>query len=417
MRPRILIGLKEIAGYYGQLALGLRQLGYPVSFWQLLSTSHRYEAETATPLVMQWIRQFCSWRRDTPWSRPFRKVVGIGLGAVLHFGLFLIALCRFDVFIFSYDSSFLGGWEFWILRLFGKRIICVFNGSESRPPYVDGTYLHRGYSLAKLATMTQKMKRFVASREQAANVIVMVSPHGYFNTKPFIHGMIIGQPCDADRIARLVGSPAARKPDDPVRISFYDALNKGGDEIRGLLDRLGQRYAIEIRPIKGMTHPESLRCMAGSDIVIDQLYSDMALPMMSLEAGALARASIVAGYAYDEPRFSPNIFCAPEALEAMVVSLIEDPEKRQVLGESMQRYVCEEMSAVSVARRFSKLIEGDIPESWWVDPMQTVYLWGVSASRSMICETVRHLTDQLGWSVLQLGDKPDLEAAYQKEVA
>ena len=65
-------------------------------------------------------------------------------------------------------------------------------------------------------------------------------------------------------------------------------------------------------------------------------------------------------------------------------------EKRLQLGLEAQRFVLDKWSAVAVARRFLQLLEGDIPEEWWLEPSDVTYLEGWGQSDECSQQNIQH---------------------------
>src|SRR3712207_881295 len=96
-KPRILIGLRELAGYGANLREGFRQLGVECDFISLVEHPFAYGGDD-TYLLVRWARLTHVKRTDTPRSQIFRKVLWASLGELNMLLLLLWALPRYDVF-------------------------------------------------------------------------------------------------------------------------------------------------------------------------------------------------------------------------------------------------------------------------------------------------------------------------------
>jgi hypothetical protein len=160
-----------------------------------------------------------------------------------------------------------------------------------------------------------------------------------------------------------------------------------------------------------------LQELSRCDFVIDQLYSDTPMAGFATEAAFHAKPSVVGSYAIEtlrervpEDDFPPTEICHPDDFEASVERLIRDPAYRSDLGRRAFEFVSQRWSRRSVAERFLQVIRGEAPREWFFDPRQIRYVHGYGSTEEATRERLRGLYDQYGGAVLQLADKPALEA-------
>jgi hypothetical protein len=155
------------------------------------------------------------------------------------------------------------------------------------------------------------------------------------------------------------------------------------------------------------------------DFVVDQLYSDTPMAGFATEVAWFGKPAVVGGYGFDylktsvpEGMWPPSKTCHPDQIEQAIEDLIVNREDRLRLGGEAQKFVREKWNAAEVARRYLRLIEGDIPEEWWLDPATVTYLEGFGQPVERTKENIRQMVEQFGVESLQLSHRPDLERAF-----
>ena len=108
--------------------------------------------------------------------------------------------------------------------------------------------------------------------------------------------------------------------------------------------------------------------LARCDLVVDQLYADTPMSTLPAEAAAFGKATVVAGYGWDELRrvtsiedLPPTVTCRPEEVEATIRALATDRDARRVAGEAARAFVTERWAPAAVAGRFLALFEAGRP--------------------------------------------------------
>lgn len=108
----------------------------------------------------------------------------------------------------------------------------------------------------------------------------------------------------------------------------------------------------------------------------------------------------------------PSKICYPDDIEKNIEELIVDTEQRKILGEKAKIFVREKWSINEVALKYKKIIEGNIPSEWMIDPKEIIYLEGVGQSSELTKRIVNRMIVNYGIDSLQLKDRSDLEHAY-----
>lgn len=415
--------MHEIAGYYGQLAKGLREKGCVVTFVGGNEHPFAYEhsKENQTPLAALYER-VAALRARTPRKKLFRKLLYVGGSDVLKFLLFFWALMKHDVFIFGFGSSFFrGNLDLPLLRLFGKRVICnIAHGSDARPPYVDGGYLDangKHLDLHILEKLTKRIKKRCDFIERHADLVLSAPLSCHFIGAPFIDQFQFGLPYSI----KLIPESSARK-EDTLRIlhSPSHPQAKGTPRIREAIESL-QRKGHDIQLVEVIGQPNSvvLQELANCDFVVDQVYSDTPMAGFATEAAWFGKPAVVGGYGWKilkkhipQDMFPPSQICHPDAMEEAIEQLVIDEAYRLELGKSARRFVEEKWSAQCVAEKYIRLIDGDIPDEWFANPNDIVYLHGGGLPEEKVREITRNLILFKGVKALQLSHRPELERAF-----
>ncbi|MCB1177782.1 MAG: hypothetical protein KDK36_09405, partial [Leptospiraceae bacterium] len=293
---RIFLGLREIAGYYNSLRLGFEEVGIEARFVNLYNHKFQY-GEPDKQLLSRICRATGAYKNST-------KIIPLKMFyfAVHYFFriiLFLKCLFKYDVFIFGYNSTFFYYLDLPVLKFFNKKIIYVFHGSDSRPPYIDGAYIKSKPkpSIDDCFNEKKKKKKILLIIEKYADHIINQLPQSYLHQRDFILKLAVGIPFESDienisntgsnKIFTILHSP-----------SFPEA--KGSETIETIIKELKKDgYKIELKKIQNMQNKIVIENILHCDLAIDQLYSDHPLAGFATEASYFGRAVIVGGYYLD----------------------------------------------------------------------------------------------------------------------
>lgn len=419
---KVCIGPQEIAGVASGLANGLRELG--VETCLLLSVAHPFNYEQ--PKKVSWIvrlwQRLGTARSLVSRTRFVRKVFFVVAHDLCGWVVFFRVLFKFDAFFFIFGQTITNSrFELWLLRRLGKRIIFIYVGSDSRPPYLDGGRFPGLIedplpSPAYLQALTTKTKRRIQLHERYADYLVNSPATAQFHEKPYINWFSMGLP---KKIVHR--SIAPREPDGRVRILHGPShpLAKGTPQILDIVERLQEKgYLIDFVKIQGMPNECVLEELARCDFIIDQLYSDTPLAAFATEAAFFAKPAVVGGYFASqiqryvpEGDIPPSLFVTPQELESAIERLILDPAMRLELGARAQCFVEARWNTRVVAERYMALLTDEVPSHWWCDPRSVRNLEGSGLPRERARRLVASLLAQGG--DLHVSDKPELEAALK----
>jgi hypothetical protein len=417
---RIFIGLREIAGYFRSLKSGFDELGIKSVFVDLGGQPFKYGIKNNP----RWANRLNSFSQKIA-LRFFRNIFTrllwlIFFQTLISGFLFFFVVFRYNVFIFSSNSTFCFFLELPILRLFRKKIIYVFMGSESRPMYICGKVMKKEkVNLSMVAVMTHFQKLSVRIMERYADFVINIHPQALFQKKPFISSLVIGFPNDIKSdIVPSLPSEGSQK----VRILHAptDRVSKGSDIFLKIIDDLKSKgLDIDYVEITGKKNSEVLEELAKSDFVLDEMYSDTPLAGFSTEAAFCGRPAIIGSYYADsikkdieEKHIPPSMFVHPDAVIFAIERLINDEEFRRTLGLSAHKFVVNHWKPSEVAGKYIMLIKNDFPRDWIFHPQDLNYIYGAGVTEERIKQVVSGLILRKGIKSLFLKDKPHLEKKF-----
>ncbi|WFC63039.1 hypothetical protein EWH21_15405 [Pseudomonas sp. REST10] len=422
--PRVFVGPVEIAGIAGALAEGLRAL--QVDAQVILSIVHpfNYGDQSHSWLVRTWQRIGAA-RNATTRDNLLRKLLLVAAHDLWGWLVLLRVITRFDAFIFIYGQTITNSaFELWLLKRLGKKIVFVYTGSDSRPPYMDGGWFP-GQVADKLPLPTallstvRRCKRKLRLHERYADYLVNSPATAHFHERPYINWFALGIPKALPVCPRIAPRHAGRP--GPVRVLHgpSNPLVKGTAEILEVLDRLRRKgHSIELVKIQGMPNEVVLQELARCDFIVDQLYADTPLAAFATEAAFFGKPAVVGGYfaeaidqCLESADIPPSLFVAPDDIEMAIERLVVDSAFRVQLGEQARQFVLSSWNLKGVAGRYLQLLNGDVPSQWWCDPAAVRYLRGCGLPQGRSRKLVALLLEHFGSSALQVQDKPGLERA------
>ncbi len=412
---RIFIGLVEVAGYYGQLSRGLEELGVRTTYVPLNFLKYDYTPPNGlVKLLRRAVQLRTSNRRQKWFVRLWWRIVHYLTLATL----FAWAVTTHDVFIFSFKSSFFYFWDLRLLRALNKRVVYVFHGSDSRPPYI-GRGAQTRMDPRDIVALARTMKVHIQTIERYADFIVNWPLAAHFHERPIVSFHMIGLPFTA---AEVSPNSIHRTNDGSVRIVHAPSAPrfKGTAEIRSAIEQLKSRgHAIDYVELIGKSNSEVLRELSSCDFVVDQLNGDGPISGFGTEAAFFGKPALNGTHTTDAWEIhgednAPLVHhCrnAPAALEGAIEQLIVDKEYRVELGRRAQRFVRSKWTPREVAKRYVQLLTDGPDPSWMFDPNELRYVHGWGPEEHLK-ETVRQVIVEGGREALQVADKPELERRF-----
>lgn len=417
-RPRVFIGLTEIAGHYRGTSRGLCELGAAPLLCDLSPDPFGYSGRR-DPHVALW-RALRRAAEDGGRPRAGRLVAALAERVVAMAMLARVALtCEGAILV--YTSAFLRGHreERWLRRL-GVELVRHGHGSDGRPAYLDGpTVLNVGGDARTLVALAAAQEAEVLAMTRHATAVVAHPP-----TMPFARRAIV--PFVRVGVASGPAHPPAEVPPPPanrevVRLLHAPSLapTKGTAAVRAIVERLrDEGLPVALVEIQGRPNQEVLAELERCDLAIDQVWADLPVVGVSVEAAWLGRPTLcggdagtswTAGVAEDE--VLPLRYVAPEALEPELKALVADRLAREALGAAAGRFVREQMRPRDVAARYLTLLSGHVPPDWLLDPRDVVHPWGTGMPREQVREVVAAVVSEGGSHALRLDHHPALRDA------
>lgn len=426
-RPRVFIGLTEVAGYYSNLERGLRDLGADAHFFDTSGNPSRFGRKGLVGVLKRPATQVNALRNADP--RSLRGAI-FRLAALGHrlvkiasrLALFPFALVRYDVFILYGLDSFIGYLDLPILKKLGKRVIYVFNGSDHRPPYINGKWVRQlgRHNSSWLADASRQFADRVATIERYADHIVALSASAQYHRRPFVHFLAVGIPFEDPSRSGAPEQIGFQESPGPVRILHCptDLASKGTDRVRVAVENLQiAGHDIEYVEIIGRPNSEVLDALRKCDFVVDEVWSDTPMAGFATEAAFFGKPAVVSGYfaaqLHDDVLaefIPPTLFCLPDDLQDGIERLVKDVAFRRALGARACAYVRERWTPASVAARFVRLIDGDVPAEWMYDPSRLRYAHGWGLPEEMVGDGIRAVVRVAGPEGLHVGHNAELEA-------
>ena len=420
----IFVGPQEIAGFLSRSAQALADEGATVIAFKQIHT--KQQPERIQHPRIHWL--FPNAIEKVSSAHSFIRPLCLFLlkGFVL-----ITIIAKADACLFIGGKSLFNfPIDYFILRLFGKRVVHMFVGTASRPRYLSAyakQVLDSDKDTAKCFTRklikrTRRQRARVNIIGKAASCVIENPLCGHFQTRPFVNYFQIGIPITM-QVKTADWTP--RDEDSKVRILHCPSRPeiKGTKRIKEILSaQVLERLNAELIVLTGVPHSRVLDEIEKCDFVVDQLYSDSPLAGFAAEAASLKRVPIVGGYGWERIRqticaddIPPSKLCHPDNLLEAVEELCKDLNLRKQMTSNLENFLTQgQWSGKAFAHKLGCILTGDIPQNWFVNPKKVIYKKGVGLSEQNAKDIARRMIEFGGVKSLQLADKPDLEASYKK---
>ena len=122
--PRIFIGLREVSGYFSNLKKGFEEIGLDTTFLNLGGNPFNYDPGNNPKWVS--ILNLIGAKLGSRFSKNFiLRAIWLLIFQNIFIFAFLIAVFRYDIFIFGSHSTFFFI-DYLILKLLGKNYLRLF---------------------------------------------------------------------------------------------------------------------------------------------------------------------------------------------------------------------------------------------------------------------------------------------------
>jgi len=419
---RIFLGVQEISGMMERLNNAFHELKLKSDFYCMYGYSFSSGNETNDLAILRKYQMHTEKMERATKKCAKNAWLFLQMLDILHIFFYVLFQYDFFIYIFGHGMFFYNKFlirieklEFFILKLFGKKMVMWLCGSDSRPPYCDGGAYFR--KVERLHLEVKRKQKRVKMLEKYMTLIDMPGST-HFHTKPYLIYNCIGIPVDAKE------KVCVKKTDkDKVTILHApsDQKAKGTEIIRNILKEMkDEGFEFEYIEVSGLPHSVVLEKMATSDIVIDQVYCDTPMAGFATEASINGVPVVVGGYYAEvykdvlpEP-IAPTVYCKPEELKEKIIYLIEHKEERDRIGKAEKEYVENNCLATVVADKFLKIFEHSYPEEWVIHPADNDYIWGCGASKALVMHEIVRLIDHYGPDSLYLNKSGILYKKYMQ---
>jgi glycosyltransferase involved in cell wall biosynthesis len=417
---RIAIGPGEIAGYFSNLKVGFDAQGVPCEHFVLASNIYRYGGSN---YFLKSIFEFIpDWYRS---EFIVIKFLGYLTQITIRLIIFVYALINFDVFIFSGAGSFFKFYELPILKLFKKKILVVYLGSDARPPFFNGRHLDISGSYANpdaLKFESIKIIKMIRRVEKYADAIINHTATAQFFTRSFIRHVALGVPMKIDSTKKNSHRIKPKK----IRILHAPSrpFAKGSLVFRKIIDELrNEGYLIQFTELVGVPNKVVLKELRRCDFVIDELYSDIPMAMFASEAAVCGKPTVVGGYYADQYKLDntdqeipPSLYVLPNNIKEAIRSLLDDENLRLQLGKRAQKFIQEHWNTNQVAKNYLRLINECFPKRWESKPEEFSYYWGWGLSKENWHMQVQRYVSLHGQDALFLDHNQNLKGLVLQEI-
>jgi hypothetical protein len=381
--PRVLVGFAEIAGYYSNLFDGLLSLQVDAGYINNTNFRLNYSyTKNKNPWFLNYYIQYSKTYREKPF---LLKKVRYHL---LSLFVLIFVIVKYDVFILGCNSTLLGYYDYRLFKFFNKKIIYTSLGSDSRPPYLNGNYkddsIDKIFNVYSTLKETKQIKDRIVFFEKYVDYFVTYPQYAHFNSKKFINGLYIGFPTkyaekrklDSNR-NEIVILHAPTRPNAKGSVIFSKIISELKEE--GIL--------INYVELRNKTNQEVLESIKNSDIVLDEIYSDMPLAGLGSEAAMFGIPVIVGGlYSkvitndVENEMIPPSVYVSPEEIKNSLRELCLQKEFRLRVGDELHEFVNHQWNYKKVAQRFLDISDDNFDNKWYYEPNKISYLngWGLS---------------------------------------
>lgn len=424
MTKRYFLGAQEVAGMMTRLNNAFHSMGIKSDFYCLYEYKFEEYNQDQAPRLLRIYRKHTNKIRKAK-SIAAKKfwyfiqmldILRILVHSLIHYDNF-IYIFGHGMFLYNYYLKNIEEFEFFVLKLFHKKMIMWNCGSDTRAPYC-GVDLYNGdkermyRDIARKKNKVQMIEKYMICMDNPAS--------SHFHTKPYISTFAIGIPIEKKECVQKESSGERSENYVTILHAPSNEKVKGTDIIRSIINEIKEERNLKYVEVSGQTHMEVLRKMKEADIIVDQLYTDTPMAGLATEASINGIPVICAGYYAEcykkilKTPLHPTVYCLPEELKTKLLSLIDDRDKREKIGEAERNYVKERLMSPDVAERFIRVFEDDISLDWICIPEENEYIYGMGCPKEKVIENVVWLVEHYGEEALGIPVHSKLMARYRE---
>lgn len=367
-KPRVLLGTHEIAAQLYVYQDGLRRLGYPAT--TVVHRKHpfypdlEYDHQLPHLEVLQSLTSFQDQPLDVLLSERGKNLLE-----------FRDLVEEHDIFVFQWGRSLAGYLhELALLKSLGKKIICIFNGSDVRTAAASGpAHDEWGIRLApsqREDPVPMNFKLGILRRAELwADAIIALPTYMQMALRPFVQ---FDLPMMVERI------PQWSVPGRSVPVVVHAPSNKdvkGTPRILEALDALRREgVAFELKLLHGVSNQVVLDTLRDADVAVDQL--DVAFPATFALEAMLSGCAVAGGNRPDivaRPPNRPMINIDHGNVVDQLRRLLTDRDLRIELGQAARPWVLRYYDHIYASRLLIHSVERiaagdhDYVPRWYVD--------------------------------------------------
>ncbi len=425
---RVFIGPNEIAGQYRNLAIALRKAGVDCNYYTFYENQFKYGGDIGTdgfPRIMRGINTIGKQ------SNIIVRVISILFFDFIRIVFFIKCLLRYDVYIFGYGFSLLR-WnlDLPVLKFFNKLIIAnLSHGSDMTPAYLDGALLNENRempSMHKQFSIVRKQLRMVRAFEKYADVIIG-SPlsSSYLAQRDYLDVIKIGRLCQAQFVDISRNNKYAIGAKIKIVHAPSHSPGKGSHIIREIIGKiLIDNSNVEYIELTGVDNEYVLEHLKSATLLIDQVFSDLPLSGLGMEAMVHGVPVLLSGYAlerlkncYKEEIFPPVILTNPDDLEDKLNYILSNAEMLNEYSTKGLSFIESYWSPTEVAKKYIDIIQGTIDESCLHNPSNFLYVHGYGMSRNLLIKNLANYIKLNGFEGLHIAKRPALKNAILELIA
>lgn len=401
---RVLIGPREIAGVAVGLGEGFSKLGWKAGVLDVEGHPFGYAERSLSfnSKLLIWLNKLSAKSRRCS-TNPLGKFVhavvrtfALGLGLV-------IALLEYDNIIFLFGVTYLP-WnvDLFLFRLLGKKTLMIYCGSDSRPCYLNGGWLHRMEELAHgnfpLSAIHKRNRYQLRQLRRMAKWVDNIIDHpmsAHLQLRNCVSWLWVGLPTALER--RPLPLPEGKPK---ILHAPSTKFGKGTESVRIVIAELAAAgYEFEYREVSDLSNAEVVIAIRDSHIIIDELYSDIGLAGLGCEAAAQGRVVVVGGYGWEYLKQGvsgdmdfPSVQVTKETLFDRMSELLRlGRDKLQALANLHRTFIETRWSTEIVASRYAAVLRGQAPREAFFDPSAINYPWGVGATPEYLLRAIRQI--------------------------
>ncbi|HEY9188661.1 MAG TPA: hypothetical protein VIR55_12255 [Ignavibacteria bacterium] len=418
---KIFLGPIEIAGYLRGLKKGFDENDIQADLVYFYKSSFHSGYESSSSILK--IIQFSNSKRAFNCESSFIiKIFWFSLNQLCSIIFLLLSLFKYKYFIFSYGKSILyNNFDLPILKFFKKKIAFIFFGSDARPDYIDGLIINKEFSTNDLKKITniidnniKKKKKLIKKIEKLADFIFCYPTISHFFTKKCINWYLIGFPQIIPNKINLINYNYTTPILSHIPSSPF---TKGTKEIRILIEKFKEKQNIIYKEYNNLNSQTLFEIILSSNIIIDQLYSDVPIAGLSLECIRLKKNVVIFGYAQDiwkdySDRIPIFIYTTPDEFEVVLNKLINNDVLLKEKLLKTNYFFEKHWSTKKVAKKYFDILNNEQFLDISFDPKNTKYIYGCGISKDKLKYFLKNIIEIKGLSILGLSDKPELEKKF-----